>query len=86
MKRTNTKGKTLTLKVKYSDFQQITKSQTSENWIQEEEDIKNIYQEMLPMLEIRNGIRLLGLTLSNLNHEIEKKIHGGSSAQLSFDF
>jgi DNA polymerase-4 len=86
MKRTNTKGKTLTLKIKYSDFQQITKSHTSSDWIYEAQDIKNIYQVMLPLLEIRDGIRLLGLTLSNLNHEIEKKDHGGSSAQLSFDF
>jgi len=86
MNRTQTKGKTLTLKVKYSDFQQITRSHTVPKWIEEANDIKEIYTEMLPGLEIREGIRLLGLTLSNLNHDIEKKEKRDDNAQLSFDF
>jgi DNA polymerase-4 len=85
MKRTNTKGKTLTLKVKYTDFQQITRSQTMPEWLEQEEDIRNLYLKMLQGLELRQGIRLLGLSLSNLNHEIEKKDKGNLNAQLSLD-
>jgi DNA polymerase-4 len=82
--RANTKGKTLTIKVKYSDFQQITRSKTQSYWIEDGRQIKNIYEEMLGTIEIRNGIRLLGLTLSQLYHEksVKKDFEQGSQLQL----
>jgi DNA polymerase-4 len=86
MKRTNTSGKTLTIKVKYSDFQQITRSHTVSEWITTDLEIKKIYMMMLDGIEMREGIRLLGLTLSNLKHDIEKKEKGGNDLQLALDF
>lgn len=86
MKRSNTSAKTLTIKVKYTDFQQITRSHTVREWITSEKEIQKIYLNMLTGIEIRDGIRLLGLTLSNLNHEIEKKDPGNSDIQLFLDF
>ena len=86
IKRTNASGKTLTIKVKYSDFQQITRSQTVSEWITTDLEIKKIYLMMLDGIETREGIRLLGLTLSNLKHDIENKEKGGNDLQLAFDF
>jgi len=60
-------GKTLTVKIKYSDFQQITRCKTISDPVSDEEDIFNLAREIL----IRSGIadkavRLTGITLSNL--------------------
>jgi len=59
------KGRTLTLKVKFQDFEQITRSKTSIDPIHPTA-IKPLYIEMLDrLLPIQKKIRLLGLTLSN---------------------
>ncbi|MBS0000930.1 MAG: hypothetical protein KFF73_18245 [Cyclobacteriaceae bacterium] len=85
MLRHNTLGKTLTVKVKYADFKQITRSRTSPVWIAEKSGIRNICMEILADVEIKNGIRLLGLTLSNLNHTTESTEQGKFSGQLTLD-
>jgi DNA polymerase IV len=81
MMRHDTMGKTVTLKIKYADFTQITRSSTSSVWISEKKEIRNVYMEMLTGIKIRDGIRLLGITLSNLNLNPEEKWPG----QLSLD-
>ncbi len=86
MERSGTIGKTVTLKVKYSDFRQITRSKTVEEWIRNKEQIKTIYSELVKAVEIRDGIRLLGLSLSNLNHETEDPENGKPDSQLTFGF
>lgn len=86
LKKSTIKGKTLTIKVKYSDFQQITRSKTISNWIEEKSQIKSIYEELLNQVEIRNGIRLLGMTLSHLNHEEVENKDESSGSQLILDF
>jgi len=86
IKKSNTKGKTLTIKVKYSDFQQITRSKTLNNWIEDKSQFKSIYEDLLNHVEIRNGIRLLGITLSHLNHEEVENKAESSGSQLILDF
>ncbi len=86
MKLSDTSGKTLTLKVKYADFRIITRSVTKREWISEKAQIKKIFENLLPDLNMRNGIRLLGLTISNLNLENEKKDQDHSPSQLTLDF
>ena len=90
MNRSNTKGKTLTLKVKYADFKQITRSKTLENWIEARHQIEEIYLELLKDVNVREGIRLLGLTVSNLNHEamgkVEEPTNTSGSPQLTLEF
>lgn len=73
MATSQTKGKTVTLKVKYSDFQQITRSKTVEYWVDSAEQVADLYQELAGSIPMRQGIRLLGLTLSNLNHEQQER-------------
>ena len=85
MKKSNTKGKTLTIKIKYSDFQQITRSKTIEYWIENKDQIRHIFMDLLDQVEVRNGIRLLGITLSHLNHEENEDKEGYSGSQLILD-
>ena len=66
IKRSDFNGVTLTLKVKYHDFNQITRSQTTAEVLRELNQIMPIYKELLDEVEFENNpIRLLGLTVSN---------------------
>ena len=75
-------GKSLTLKVKYSDFTQITRSRTLlENLTNNQ--IKDVGLELLNNIpNIEKGIRLMGLQTSNFEND-DKDIFLG---QLEFDF
>ena len=86
LEKSDTKGKTLTIKIKYADFQQITRSHTSKTWIESKEQIKSICDELLEHIEMRDGIRLAGITLSHLNHEDAEARTEGSGSQLLLDF
>lgn len=86
LKKSNTKGKTLTIKVKYSDFQQITRSKTSSDWIKDKSQLKSTYEGLLNQVEIRDGIRLLGITLSHLDHEEDENKDDSPGSQLILDF
>lgn len=62
----NLKGKTITLKVKYDNFEQITRSQTLEHFIQEDTIIFAVATKLLDKTEAgRRKIRLLGISVSN---------------------
>ena len=80
-------GKTITLKIKYSDFTQQTRSKTVSYYIASKELILEIAKELLYQDKMKNSVRLLGISLSNLNTEKgdseEKK---EISVQLKFKF
>lgn len=60
-------GRTVTIKVKYADFQQITRSKTLPDPIAQGEDFATIAETLLrPLFPSPKGIRLLGVTLSAL--------------------
>jgi DNA polymerase-4 len=60
-------GRTVTLKVKYADFRQITRSQSHSGYVVQKEQFSAIGRELLEqLLPVPNGVRLLGLTLSGL--------------------
>ena len=62
-------GKTVTLKVKYDDFTQITRSISLDRPIYEHEDIRiNVYNLLRNININKNQIRLLGVTISNLEN------------------
>jgi DNA polymerase-4 len=77
MRRKGFEGKTITLKVKYNDFSQITRSVTLNKYTNDSADI---YTKICSLLEKtavgKRPVRLLGISLSNLT-EI------GSGRQLS---
>jgi DNA polymerase IV len=63
-------GRTITLKVKFSDFRQITRSKTLQNYIRNFETLHKEVSEIRKSLKIEGTrIRLLGLSISNLDTE-----------------
>jgi DNA polymerase-4 len=67
MQHSKTKGKTVTLKIKYSDFTQQTRSKTVEKFIQKKADFLPIVRELLFQEKLKNSVRLLGISFSNLD-------------------
>ncbi len=76
------KGKTLTLKIKYSDFKVITRSKTLNTSISLKSEIIQTANEIFNAVESHpKGIRLLGLSISNL--DINRT---NSNTQLTLEF
>src|SRR5690625_1489716 len=62
-----TRGRTVTLKVKYADFEQITRSRTLLHPVGSRAELEEVSLALLtPLLPPRRGVRLLGITLSSL--------------------
>ncbi len=81
-------GKTITLKIKYSDFTLQTRSKTLPYFIAKKELILETAKELLYQSELQNSVRLLGISLSNLNTEKKKEAPTKELVlvQLKFDF
>jgi len=77
-----TKGKTITLKIKYSDFTQQTRSKTVQNFIQKKDEIMQIVKELLYQEKFKNSVRLLGISFSNLDTAKKEPVW----VQLKLDF
>ena len=61
-------GRTLTLKVKFADYQQVTRSRTLTTSISEVDAIASLAQMLFSAINLENrSIRLLGLSISNLD-------------------
>lgn len=60
-------GHTLILKVKFTDFRIVTRSITSETDICCDEEIYALSVKLLHEVDLKKGIRLLGVTVSNLS-------------------
>lgn len=69
MLKNNTKGKTITLKIKYSDFTQQTRSKTKANFIQKKTEFFPIVKKLLYQEKLKNSVRLLGISFGNLDTE-----------------
>ncbi len=78
-------GKTVTLKIKYSDFKMQTRSKTLTSHINKKKDILTIAQELVRQEPFRESVRLLGLSLSNLNTEVNES-QEPVEVQLEFNF
>ena len=68
-------GKTLTLKVKFADFTQITRSISQEKILKKKEDILPLAKRLLQQVDYSSAhpIRLLGLSVSNATSEEAKR-------------
>lgn len=62
-------GRTLTVKVKFRDFKVHTKSITCESELCCDEEIYKLAVKLLKSIELNNGVRLLGVTVSNLIYD-----------------
>ena len=81
-------GKTVTLKIKYSDFRLQTRSRTLPYFISDASMILEVSRELLFQEPLENSVRLLGISLSNLNTDTTSNQRGQDSVsvQLRFDF
>lgn len=75
-------GKTVTLKIKYSDFVQQTRSKTLPYFIADKSLLFETAKELLYQERLKNSVRLLGISVTNLNTEVKKTV----VVQLKFDF
>lgn len=67
------KGRTVTLKVKFRDFQIITRARSLDRNIAGREEFLELGVNLLrTLLPVAKGIRLLGLTLSNLTESADR--------------
>ncbi|MGB5419427.1 DNA polymerase IV [Algibacter sp.] len=81
-------GKTVTLKIKYSDFTLQTRSKTLPYYISDKSVILETAKNLLYQEKLSNSVRLLGISMSNLNTEKKKKpeLKKSVSVQLKFEF
>jgi len=82
LKKYRIAGKTITLKIKYSDFTQQTRSKTLPYFISDKGLIIETVKELLFQEKMKDSVRLLGISLSNLNTEDKKAV----VVQLKFAF
>lgn len=89
LKKHRISGKTLTLKIKYSDFTQQTRSITLPYYVSEKSLLLDVAKELLYQERLKDSVRLIGLSMSNLNIKtadeqlVQKK---AVAVQLRFDF
>ena len=82
LKKYNISGKTVTLKIKYSDFTTQTRSKTLPYFIADKGLLLETAKELLFQERMKESVRLLGVSLNNLNTEIKKTV----VVQLKFEF
>lgn len=82
LKKHRISGKTITLKIKYSDFSQQTRSKTLPYFVSDKGLIFETVKELLFQDRMKDSVRLLGISLANLNTEVKKTV----VVQLRFAF
>src|SRR5205823_13392350 len=64
------RGRTVTLKVKFANFRQITRSRTGQMQIETRSELEQLGNALLePLFPVARGVRLLGISLSSLAAE-----------------
>ena len=85
LQRKEFKGNTLTLKIKFHDFSQITRSITQSQELTTLDRVLPLAKELLKTVEYeQHPIRLIGLSVSNPKEEADEQ--HGVWEQLSFEF
>jgi len=78
-------GRTITLKIKYSDFTQQTRSKTLPYFVKSKAILLATVRELLYQEKIKESVRLLGISVTNLNSQPKKK-QPVTEVQLKFKF
>lgn len=70
--QTGARGRAVALKVKFSDFQQITRSRTLTNYVESQGELEHTtYALLQAVFPLDKSVRLLGVSLSTLNTDQE---------------
>ncbi|MDC7994903.1 DNA polymerase IV [Altibacter sp. HG106] len=87
LQKSKVAGKTITLKIKYSDFKLQTRSKTLPLYVASKDLIMEHVKDLLFQSKMENSVRLLGISLSNLNTEERKAaVEKTVDVQLTLDF
>jgi DNA polymerase-4 len=78
-------GKTITLKIKYSDFTLQTRSKTLPFFVKDKNILLETVKELLFQKKVKESVRLLGISVSNLNNTSDKD-EKVMDIQLRFEF
>lgn len=73
LKKSKLAGKTVTLKIKYSDFTQQTRSKTLQYFVKEKAILLETVKGLLYQEKMKDSVRLLGISVTNLNVNTKKK-------------
>lgn len=81
LERAGTSGKTVTLKLRYANFETITRSRSGKTYVRESEDLfRQAKAHLLSSGALGKAVRLLGITVSSLDnqadpiHEVQLKL------------
>ncbi len=88
LKKSKFAGKTITLKIKYSDFTLQTRSKTLPYYVSDKDLLLETAKDLLYQEELDNSVRLLGISLANLNtdNKTDNPQKKEVLVQLKFDF
>ncbi|WP_288980504.1 DNA polymerase IV, partial [uncultured Flavobacterium sp.] len=89
LQKSKISGKTITLKIKYSDFTLQTRSKTLPYFVNDKAIIADVAKDLLYQERLKNSVRLLGISVHNLNNEEKSKTflpQKSVSVQLRFEF
>ena len=86
LQKAKVSGKTVTLKIKYSDFKTQTRSKTLPYFIKEKAVLLNTVKELLYQEKVLNSVRLLGISVTNLNIHFKNKPEKPINIQFKFEF
>lgn len=89
LQKSKISGKTITLKIKYSDFTLQTRSKTLPYFVSDKNIILDVAKDLLYQERLKNSVRLLGISIHNLNNEEKTKTElpqKSVSVQLKFEF
>lgn len=85
LKKSSVAGKTITLKIKYSDFSLQTRSKTLAVFVKNKDILLDTVKDLLYQEKIKDSVRLLGISVSNLNN-VSKEVEKIIDVQLKFEF
>jgi DNA polymerase IV len=78
--KANSRGRTVTVKIKWADFQLSTRSRSMESAIQTRQGLHEVALDLIgSVFPPPKGVRLVGVTLSNFQSK-----SGGGAAELPF--
>jgi len=86
LEKSKVAGKTITLKIKYSDFKTQTRSKTLPYFVKDKEVLLETVKGLLYQDKVLNSVRLLGISVTNLNIHSKKHTEKPIAVQLKFEF
>ncbi len=67
IEKNEARGRTVTLKMKFADFVQITRARSLDRWVKDKQEFSEIGHVLLDsQIPVEKGVRLMGVTLSAL--------------------